>query len=39
VSRDLPITPGGTIRQAIVDVSGEQFLDWEREAAAMMARE
>jgi arylsulfatase len=30
---------GGTIRHAIVDVSGEPFLDLEREAAAMMARE
>ena len=30
---------GGTIRQAIVDVSGEPFIDLEREAAAMMARE
>ncbi len=30
---------GGTIRQAIVDVSGEPFVDLEREAAAMMARE
>jgi arylsulfatase len=30
---------GGTIRHAMVDVSGEPFLDLEREAAAMMARE
>jgi arylsulfatase len=30
---------GGTIRQAIVDVSGEPFLDLETEALAMMARE
>jgi arylsulfatase len=30
---------GGTIKQAIVDVSGEPFLDLEREAVAMMARE
>jgi arylsulfatase len=30
---------GGTIRHAIVDVSGEPFLDLEVEAAAMMARE
>jgi arylsulfatase len=30
---------GGIIRHAIVDLSGEPFLDLEREAAAMMARE
>jgi arylsulfatase len=30
---------GGTIRHALVDVSGEPFLDLEVEAAAMMARE
>ena len=30
---------GGTIRQVTVDVSGEPYLDLEREAAAMMARE
>ena len=30
---------GGTIRHAIVDVSGEPFLDLEVEAAMMMARE
>jgi arylsulfatase len=30
---------GGTIKQAIVDVSGEPFIDLEREAAMMMARE
>jgi len=30
---------GGTIRQAIVDVTGEPFIDLEREAVAMMARE
>src|SRR5262245_5161338 len=30
---------GGTIRHAIVDLSGEPYLDLEREAAAMMARE
>jgi arylsulfatase len=29
----------GTIRQVIVDVSGEPVIDLEREAAAMMARE
>jgi hypothetical protein len=30
---------GGTIRQAIVDVSGEHFVDLELEALAMMKRE
>ncbi len=30
---------GGTIRQAIVDVSGEPFVDLEKEAVALMARE
>jgi arylsulfatase A-like enzyme len=30
---------GGTIRQAIVDVSGEPFVDLEKEAIALMARE
>jgi len=30
---------GGTISQAIVDVSGEQFIDLEKEAIAMMSRE
>ena len=30
---------GGTIKQAIVDVSGEPFIDLEKEAIAMMARE
>ena len=30
---------GGTISQVIVDVSGEQFIDLEKEAIAMMARE
>jgi arylsulfatase len=30
---------GGTIRQVIVDVSGEPYLDLEREAAMIMARE
>ena len=30
---------GGTIKQAIVDVSGEPFVDLEKEAIAMMARE
>jgi arylsulfatase A-like enzyme len=30
---------GGKIRQAIVDVSGEPFVDLEKEAIAMMARE
>ncbi len=30
---------GGTIHQAIVDVSGEPFVDLEKEAIALMARE
>src|SRR5262249_61086509 len=30
---------GGTIRQVIVDVSGEPFVDFEKEAIALMARE
>jgi hypothetical protein len=30
---------GGRIKQAIVDVSGEPFVDLEKEAVAMMARE
>ena len=30
---------GGTIKEAIVDVSGEPFIDLEKEAVAMMARE
>jgi arylsulfatase A-like enzyme len=30
---------GGTIREAIVDVSGEHFVDFELEALAMMKRE
>jgi arylsulfatase A-like enzyme len=30
---------GGTIKQAIVDVSGEPFVDLEKEAIALMARE
>jgi arylsulfatase len=30
---------GGTIKQAIVDVSGEPFVDVEKEAIALMARE
>ena len=30
---------GGTIRQAVVDVSGEQYVDLEMEALAMMKRE
>jgi hypothetical protein len=30
---------GGTIKEAIVDVSGEHYIDLEREAVAMMARE
>jgi arylsulfatase A-like enzyme len=30
---------GGTIKEAIVDISGEQFVDFEMEALAMMKRE
>jgi arylsulfatase len=30
---------GGTIRQTMVDVSGEPFIDLEKEALALMARE
>ena len=30
---------GGTIKRVAVDVSGEPYLDLEREAAAMLARE
>src|SRR5262249_46540536 len=30
---------GGTIKRALGDVSGEPFVDLEREAAALMARE
>jgi arylsulfatase A-like enzyme len=30
---------GGQIKQVIVDVSGEQFVDLEKEAVALMARE
>ena len=30
---------GGTIKQAVVDVSGEQYVDLEKEALAMMKRE
>jgi hypothetical protein len=30
---------GGTIREAIVDVSGELYVDVETEALAMMKRE
>ena len=30
---------GGTIKEAIVDVSGEPFIDLEKEAIAIMARD
>ena len=30
---------GGTIKRVAVDVSGEPYLDLEREAQAMLARE
>jgi hypothetical protein len=36
--RPWPFT-GGVIKQVIVDVSGEPFVDLEREAVAMMSRE
>jgi hypothetical protein len=44
ITDDYPATSpyaftGGTIKQAIVDVSGEPFVDMEKEAIAMMARE
>jgi arylsulfatase len=44
VTRDYPGTSpyaftGGEIRQAVVDVSGEHYVDLEREALAMMKRE
>ncbi len=44
VTEDLPgVQPwaftGGTINRVVVDVSGEPYIDLEREAAAMMMRE
>jgi hypothetical protein len=44
VTRDYPGSSpfsftGGTIKQAIVDVSGEQYVDLEKEALALMKRE
>jgi hypothetical protein len=36
--RPWPFT-GGTIRTVAIDVSGEPYVDLEREAAAMLARE
>jgi arylsulfatase len=44
VTRDYPgrspfSFTGGTIKQAIVDVSGEQYVDLEKEALALMKRE
>ena len=30
---------GGTIKRVAIDVSGEHYVDLEREAVAMMARE
>jgi hypothetical protein len=30
---------GGTIKRVAIDVSGQPYLDLEREAAAMLARE
>ena len=31
--------PGGTIKRVAVDVSGDPYIDLEREAQAMLARE
>ena len=44
VTDDYPDTPqhrftGGIIKRVVIDVSGEPYLDLEREAAAMLARE
>ena len=44
VTQDYPGTApwtftGGTIKRVAVDVSGEPFVDLEREAVAMMSRE
>ena len=44
VTDDYPAAPpcsftGGTIHRVAVDVSGQPYLDLEREAAAMLARE
>jgi arylsulfatase len=44
VTKDYPGTrpyafTGGTIKEAIVDVSGDQYIDLEMEALAMMKRE
>jgi hypothetical protein len=34
-----PVAPGGTIKQAIIDVFGEPYVDLEKEALALMKRE
>jgi arylsulfatase len=44
VTTDYPNGPphrftGGTIKRVAVDVSGEPYIDLEREAVAMLARE
>ena len=44
VASDYPGTPpwrftGGTIKRVAVDVSGEPYIDLEREAEAMLVRE
>jgi arylsulfatase len=44
VTNDYPGEPpfaftGGTIKRVVIDVSGEPYVDLEREAVAMMARE
>ncbi|CAM5511553.1 putative protein OS=Leifsonia shinshuensis OX=150026 GN=HNR13_003291 PE=4 SV=1 [Leifsonia shinshuensis] len=33
------IFTGGTLHRVVVDVSGEPYVDLERQAAAMLARE
>jgi arylsulfatase len=33
------IVTGGTIKRLVIDVSGELYVDLEREAEAMLARE
>ena len=33
------VRDGGAIKRVVIDVSGEPYLDLEREAEAMLARE
>jgi arylsulfatase A-like enzyme len=35
----VPTITGGTIKRVAIDVSGQPYLDLERQAAAMLARE